>query len=155
MLEGGLKGNFKTVGAKNGIRLISGGDNGHFGGIGTKVFIAPDCNIGLLTPREIRERVWGIQTTPPSAKPDPSSTSWEELQKWFIAFERTLFQEDQQISQMSASSLKIGSVGRCKICTISKDSTEGKYMIAESQHDILGNGRIPELESFSFKGSNS
>ena len=59
VLGEGLQTNFNSLGAKNGIEIISSGENGNFGGTGTKIFIAPDCNVGLLAPNMIREGVWG------------------------------------------------------------------------------------------------
>jgi hypothetical protein len=55
----------------------------------------------------------------------------------------------------NVADVKIGTVGRTKICTINKNSQEGKYVIAETQFDTFGTGKIKELPKLEFTGSDT
>ena len=60
VLNSGVGVNLNSKAAKNGLRFITGGEAGHFGAMDNKIFLAPDCNVGLLDPYMIREAVSGI-----------------------------------------------------------------------------------------------
>lgn len=154
VLSSGVNLNLNSRAAKNGLRFVTGGESGNFGAINNKIFLARDCNVGLLTPEMIREAASGIQTVPATLKTSLGATAWEELKNWYITFEKTQFYLNQVfLSIGTASPQMMGSTGRLKICTIDDSLGEGKYMIAETNADSLGTGRIREFDYLMFSQS--
>jgi len=112
VLGSGVNINIGSKAAKNGLRFITGGESGNFGATGNKIFLAPDCNIGLLTSMMIRETASGIQTVPPTLKTSLAANAWEEIKNWYITFEKQTFLfNDFRVSINTLSPQQMGSTG--------------------------------------------